>query len=37
MNIKIYLDNGTQKIVSVVGADEVNKIANKFNNWEYVL
>lgn len=37
MKIKIFLDNGTISIVSVNGAADVNKIANKYNRWEYVV
>lgn len=37
MKIKAYLENGTYKIVSVTVADDVKRIANKYNRWEYVL
>ena len=36
MKIKVYLPSG-YKIVSVTGADDVKKIAEKFLRWEYVL
>ena len=36
MKIKVYLPNG-YKIVSVNVADDVKKIANEFQRWEYVL
>ena len=36
MKIKVYLPSG-YKIVSVLVADDVKKIAEKFLRWEYVL
>ena len=36
MKIKVYLPHG-YKIVSVSVADDVKKIADNFERWEYVL
>jgi hypothetical protein len=36
MNIKVYLQTG-YKIVRVVVSDDIKKIADKFDRWEYVL
>lgn len=36
MKIKVFLPNG-YKIVSVQVADDVKKIADKYDRWEYVL
>ena len=36
MNIKVYLPTG-YKIVRVVVSDDIKKIADKFDRWEYVL
>lgn len=37
MRIKAYLTNGRYKIIRVQVTDDVKKIANKFERWEYVL
>ncbi len=36
MKIKVFIPSG-YKIVRVLVADDVKKIAEKFNRWEYVL
>jgi len=36
MRIKVYMPQG-YKIVNVSVADDVKKIADKFERWEYVL
>jgi len=36
MNIKVYLPTG-YKIVQIVVSDDIKKIADKFERWEYVL
>lgn len=37
MKIKAYLENGNFRIISVLVTDDVKKIANQFERWEYVL
>lgn len=37
MRIKAFLKNGKYKIVSVLVTDDVKKIANQFERWEYIL
>ena len=36
MNIKVFLPTG-YKIVKAVVSDDIEKIANKYERWEYVL
>ncbi len=35
MNIKVFISNG-YKIMRVVVSDDIKKIADKFERWEYV-
>lgn len=37
MKIKAYLENGNFRIISVLVTDDVKKIANQYERWEYVL
>lgn len=37
MRIKAYLENGKYKIISVLVTDDVKKIANQYERWEYIL
>ena len=37
MKIKAFLENGNYKIISVLVIDDVKKIANKYERWEYIL
>ena len=37
MKIKAYLENGKFTIISVLVTDDVKKIANKYQRWEYIL
>ncbi|KLD99252.1 hypothetical protein AF74_00455 [Aliarcobacter butzleri L349] len=37
MKIKVYLKDDVYKIVTVLVIDDIRKIANKYERWEYVL
>jgi hypothetical protein len=37
MRIKAFLENGKYKIISVLVTDDVKKIANQYERWEYIL
>lgn len=37
MKIKAYLENGNFRIISVLVTDDVKKIADQYERWEYVL
>ncbi len=37
MRIKAYLENGDFKIIGVLVTDDIKKIANKYERWEYIL
>ncbi len=37
MKIKVFTTSNSYKIVNVSNEDDIKKIADKFNRWEYVL
>lgn len=37
MKIKVYIKDNVYKIVTVLVIDDIKKIANKYERWEYVL
>lgn len=37
MKIKVYIKDNVYKIVTVLVIDDIRKIANKYDKWEYVL
>ncbi len=37
MKIKAYLENGDFRIIGVLVTDDIKKIANKYERWEYIL